>query len=96
MFNPIKEYRCKYCNKLFFKGDLRQATIEIKCKRCSKFNFIKGLNCKFLLCFDEYSSYRKSDESFSLQGAAVNKALDQCSECEAAETCRYYKMIKES
>lgn len=32
--NLLKEYRCEFCQKLLFKGDLKQAVIEIKCKNC--------------------------------------------------------------
>lgn len=38
----LKEYRCRGCNKLFFKGELHNAVIEIKCKRCKKMNLIIG------------------------------------------------------
>ncbi|PIR74103.1 MAG: Com family DNA-binding transcriptional regulator [Candidatus Magasanikbacteria bacterium CG10_big_fil_rev_8_21_14_0_10_47_10] len=30
----LKEFRCKNCNKLFFKGHILEAIIEIKCKNC--------------------------------------------------------------
>jgi phage FluMu protein Com len=39
--NLLKEYRCPCCNKLFFKGTLRDALIEIKCKRCKTKALIK-------------------------------------------------------
>ncbi len=38
----LKEYRCEYCNKLFFKGEIKEATIEIKCRYCKKLNLIKA------------------------------------------------------
>ncbi|MCK5061375.1 hypothetical protein KAR28_02400 [Candidatus Parcubacteria bacterium] len=51
MANFLKEYRCKHCNKLFFKGDLRHCVVEIKCKNCKKINMIERKNRKlFLLC----------------------------------------------
>ncbi|MFZ3073560.1 MAG: Com family DNA-binding transcriptional regulator [Minisyncoccales bacterium] len=37
----LKEYRCENCNKLLFKGDIRDAIIEIKCKRCKIKTVIK-------------------------------------------------------
>ena len=37
-----KEYRCQNCRKLFFKGDIEHATIEIKCKSCKQINTIRG------------------------------------------------------
>lgn len=36
----MKEYRCEKCNKLLFKGDIKEGKIEIKCK------------CKELVIFD--------------------------------------------
>jgi phage FluMu protein Com len=42
MENPLlKEYRCENCNKLLFKGDIRGAVIEIKCKKCKTKTLIK-------------------------------------------------------
>lgn len=47
----VKEYRCQYCNKLFFKGDITQAIIEVKCIKCKHFNEIDESKCKHsLLC----------------------------------------------
>lgn len=37
----MKEYRCEYCKKLFFKGDFKEASIEIKCRNCKKINYLK-------------------------------------------------------
>ncbi|PCH92091.1 hypothetical protein COB18_00850 [Candidatus Kaiserbacteria bacterium] len=36
----LKEYRCEKCHKLLFKGDIQQATIEIKCKNCKSIHTI--------------------------------------------------------
>jgi len=41
MANFLKEYRCKRCNKLFFKGDLRDCVVEIKCKNCKNISRIE-------------------------------------------------------
>ena len=38
----MQEYRCKYCNKLFFKGDLIRGAIEVKCIKCKTFNQFNG------------------------------------------------------
>lgn len=38
----FRDYRCKYCNKLFFKGEIKDATIEIKCRYCKNINLIKA------------------------------------------------------
>jgi phage FluMu protein Com len=32
----LRDYRCENCNKLFFKGDVRHAIIEIKCRNCKQ------------------------------------------------------------
>ncbi|MDH4330260.1 MAG: hypothetical protein OEV93_01790 [Candidatus Moranbacteria bacterium] len=37
-----KQYRCKYCGKLFFKGDLVKGVVEVKCKNCKNFNVFEG------------------------------------------------------
>jgi len=42
----FKEYRCQHCNKLFFKGDLAQAIIEVKCIKCKHFNEIDESKCE--------------------------------------------------
>ncbi len=34
----LKEFRCKYCHKLFFKAIIFIAEIEIKCRNCKNFN----------------------------------------------------------
>lgn len=44
------EYRCKKCNKLFFKGILVESEVEIKCKKCGSLEKIKGINAEQLLC----------------------------------------------
>ncbi|MDD4333674.1 MAG: Com family DNA-binding transcriptional regulator [Candidatus Pacebacteria bacterium] len=37
----LKEYRCESCNKLLFKGEFKEATIEIKCRNCKKVTYFK-------------------------------------------------------
>jgi len=32
----FRDYRCIYCNKLFFKGELIFGKIEIKCRHCKR------------------------------------------------------------
>jgi phage FluMu protein Com len=50
----MREFRCKYCNKLFFKGDVIIAKIEIKCRNCKNFNVItEGEFAPFLFQKDE-------------------------------------------
>lgn len=57
----LNEYRCKYCNKLFFKGALDKATIEIKCRNCKNYNVIEGKNCKLILFSDNKGAYSKDN-----------------------------------
>jgi len=37
----LEDYRCQYCNKLFFKAVILNAIIEIKCRSCKKISLIK-------------------------------------------------------
>ena len=45
------EYRCKNCDKLFFKGILVDSEVEVKCKRCGTIRTIKGVSKDKLVCF---------------------------------------------
>jgi len=49
--NLYSEYRCKKCNKLFFKGVLVDSEIEVKCKRCGEIRTIKGVPTNEFVCF---------------------------------------------
>ncbi len=89
MSDSFIEHRCKYCNKLFFKGDLKYCTIEIKCRKCKNLNEIKGLNCKLLLLSDQQSFYKRDNE---ISKAAV-QYVNQCVGCEESNNCEYYKAI---
>jgi len=35
-----KEYRCSFCGKLFFRGLLRDAVIEIRCRNCKRIGIL--------------------------------------------------------
>lgn len=50
----FKEYRCQHCNKLFFKGEIRDATIEVKCRYCKNMNIIQA----GMLLSDKKATYR--------------------------------------
>jgi len=52
----LKEYRCEHCNKLFFKGDIKEAVIEVKCRYCKNINLIKTVT----LLNDSQASYKRS------------------------------------
>lgn len=87
MSSSLKEFRCKYCNKLFFKGDLEHCTIEVKCKNCKEFNVIKGRNCKLLMSF--FSEKNSGDEE-------RKKTAKECSSCEHVDVCDDHKKIKKN
>lgn len=54
----FKEYRCQHCNKLFFKGNVKDATIEIKCRYCKNINLIKANSHKLLVLNDNKEIYK--------------------------------------
>jgi len=87
MSSSLREFRCKYCNKLFFKGDLEYCTIEVKCKNCKEFNIIKGRNCKISMSFLEDKNSEETD---------IKNKVQECSDCEHLDVCDYHKKIKES
>ncbi len=39
----LREYRCPFCYKLFFRAQIVTALIEIKCRNCKKVARIKSL-----------------------------------------------------
>ncbi|MDP3962886.1 MAG: hypothetical protein Q8Q39_00085 [bacterium] len=45
-----REYRCKQCGKLLFKGILVESEIEVKCRGCHEISVFKGENASELLC----------------------------------------------
>jgi phage FluMu protein Com len=55
----LKEYRCPHCRKLFFKGDMEEGIIEIKCKNCKNIHKIDVSETKFLTVNDEEASYER-------------------------------------
>lgn len=43
----MKEYRCKKCNKLLFKENIKSGKVEIQCQRCKTINeFLREPNTK--------------------------------------------------
>jgi phage FluMu protein Com len=61
MENNLEEYRCGNCHKLFFKADIEDATIEIKCKNCKNMSLIKGGESRILAVSDQTASYKRSE-----------------------------------
>lgn len=48
-----KEYRCKQCNKLQFKGVLVDSEVEVKCKGCKQLTTFSGESSDKLICLVE-------------------------------------------
>ncbi len=44
----LKEYRCKSCERLLFRGFIVEGTVEVKCKGCG------AMNTTVLASFDDY------------------------------------------
>ena len=93
MGSNLKEYRCKYCNKLFFKGDLCHCTIEVKCKNCKEFNIIKGVNCQLVLLFNKTELDKKDNKISLKESGDIEKINDECRACKERDRCNYYKII---
>ncbi|MFA5128310.1 MAG: hypothetical protein WC457_04970 [Patescibacteria group bacterium] len=69
--NILQEFRCEHCNKLFFKGDVQHATIEIKCRNCKQISKIEASGRKLWLLADEKGDYKNSE----------GKSKDECPMC---------------
>ena len=41
----LRDYRCEHCKKLFFKAEILNATIQIKCKSCKNMSVFKAEEC---------------------------------------------------
>jgi len=59
--SPLKEFRCAHCNKLFFKGDIKHAIIEIKCRNCKQISKIEAAGCGKWIETDGGETPAKSD-----------------------------------
>jgi len=88
----LKEYRCEHCNKLFFKGELKQGNIEIKCKNCKRFTVIRGKNCRVQLFFDKKG---QRDDFRAVNDFKLKKMLIECEDCSEKEECYKYKKLTE-
>ena len=47
---PYKEYRCRGCKKLLFRGWLAEGAIEVKCKACHAFTTVTETKFNEILC----------------------------------------------
>lgn len=59
MNQSIKEYRCKDCNKLLFRGLLIESVIEIKCRSCQAMNMIESSKSDEYVCLVSPCPYRQ-------------------------------------
>lgn len=92
----LKEYRCKHCKKLFFKGNLNHCTIEVKCKKCKTHNKIEGTNCRLFLMLDQANSYGQyNTSSFSSKDGVFKGVCEKCSKCGKKNSCEFYKAMSE-
>ena len=58
-----KEFNCKECNKLMFKGVLIDSEVEIKCKRCGTMNSYRGDSKNEHICLVDNCPHRVSIDS---------------------------------
>jgi len=96
MSNSLKEYRCKFCKKLFFKGDLKHCIIEVKCKKCKEVNKFEGVNCELFLLYDKDDSQMPYNKSSLFQNGVIKCISDKCSNCNKASSCKYSKIVAET
>gem|GEM_PF-1410785 len=54
----LREYRCRHCQKLLFKGVLVEGDIEAKCKACKQVTVIQESKFNDLLCMIEHCPNR--------------------------------------
>ena len=47
---PYKEYRCKNCKKLLFRGFLAEGEVEVKCKACHELTTVRESKFNAMLC----------------------------------------------
>lgn len=47
---PLKEYRCKGCQKLLFRGWLAEGEVEVKCKSCGRLTSVQESQYNEMLC----------------------------------------------
>ncbi|MDP2587818.1 MAG: hypothetical protein Q8P33_03545 [bacterium] len=48
--STLKEYRCRQCSKLLFKGVLVESTVEVKCKGCRALSTFTGEPANKYVC----------------------------------------------
>jgi len=90
----FKEYRCQNCRKLFFKGVIKHATIEIKCRNCKELSTIRGNNCKLWMLADERGKYERSDGSQTKPKNIISTAVTECEQCKKINYCQHYQDMK--
>ncbi len=91
----FEEYRCPHCKKLFFKGNIKYATIEIKCKNCKNIITIQGKNCKVWLLIDKKETHKKNNNFHEDKYEIFKNAIIQCESCNKKKGCKSHQIIKE-
>ncbi len=47
---PYKDFRCKTCHKLLFRGWITEGEVEIKCKACHELTTVQESKFEEMLC----------------------------------------------
>lgn len=47
---PYKEFRCKGCRKLLFRGWITEGEVEVKCKNCHDLTMVAESKFEEMLC----------------------------------------------
>ena len=71
MSPTYREYRCRTCGKLQFKGVLVDSEVEVKCKGCRGMNVFRGEPASQYLCLVANCPQRVSLQSRGTQAAAA-------------------------
>lgn len=71
MPNFLKEYRYRYCHKLFFKDELAHCAIEIKCKTCRNISKIKRTSIFIIILFLPLAMFAATSENYKLDQEGI-------------------------
>ena len=90
----LKEYRCNECQKLFFRADIYNSRIEVKCKNCKTINMIEGTNCKLWLFANNQGSAEEGYNFYDHPKNFFDRALISCEACDKKHGCKHYHNMK--
>lgn len=71
---PYKEFRCRGCHKLLFRGWIAEGEVEVKCKTCHDLTTIAKSQFDEMLCAVVPCPYRVSPEKAKKKKVASKKA----------------------